>query len=434
MRKICTCCILFVLNFYFLKAQTLYFPPLIGSAWDTMNPQDLNWCQSRIDSLYNYLQAKNTKSFIVLKNGKIVLEKYFGSYNNDSVFYWASASKSLASFITGIAQQKGFVSINTKVSQYIGVNWTNAGLPKENLITVKHLLQMTSGLDDGPPLPCDNEDTSKTCLIYKVDAGTRWAYHTGAYKKVQDVVSTSVGQSYNTITTNWIKVKTGMSGFWFDQTYYSKARDMARFGLVTLNKGIWSTDTLLKDSLYFKEMTTTSQNFNRSYGYLWWLNGKTTFMNPGLQLVLNGPLIPNAPADTYAALGKNDQKIYIVPSSNMVVIRQGNTAEGITFALSNFDNNLWDYINKLNCNSVSLEEEVDVLQRVRLYPNPAREYISITSEVVLSSASILSLLGQNMEIPSNTDRIDVSKLPKGVYFLKLTSQNGISITKKVIVD
>ena len=86
-----------------VKSQSLYFPPTVGTTWDSILPSSLGYCQPRIDSLYNYLQAKGTKSFIILKDGKRVLEKYFGTYTKDSSFYWASASKSLASFITGIA-------------------------------------------------------------------------------------------------------------------------------------------------------------------------------------------------------------------------------------------------------------------------------------------------------------------------------------------
>ena len=87
-----------------IKSQSLYFPPLTGNVWDSINPTTLGYCQPRIDSLYNYLQAKDTKSFIILKDGKRVLEKYFGTYTKDSLWYWASASKSLSAFITGIAQ------------------------------------------------------------------------------------------------------------------------------------------------------------------------------------------------------------------------------------------------------------------------------------------------------------------------------------------
>jgi CubicO group peptidase (beta-lactamase class C family) len=258
------------------KSQALYFPPTTGNVWDSILPSNLNYCQARIDSLYLYLQAKNTKSFILLKDGKRVLEKYFGTYKRDSIFYWASASKSLAGFITGVAQQKGYININDPASNYLGTGWTSAPLLKENLISVKNLICMNSGLEDAPPLPCDNEDTAKACLTYLTDAGTRWAYHTGAYRKVQDVVSNAVGQTYNAITNNWIESQTGMSGTWFQQVYYSKARDMARFGILNLNKGIWNSDTIMKDTAYFRAMTNTSQNLNKAYGYLWWLNGKSS--------------------------------------------------------------------------------------------------------------------------------------------------------------
>jgi hypothetical protein len=64
-------------------------------------------------------------------------------------------------------------------------------------------------------------------------------------------------------------------------------------------------------------------------------------MLPTSQIVFNGFLIPNAPADMYAALGKNDQKIYVVPSQQLVVIRMGNAAGSPQSALSDFDNELW---------------------------------------------------------------------------------------------
>lgn len=434
MKKFAFFFLVVFLNSNFTKAQSLYFPPLSGITWQTTNPQDLGWCQSRIDSLYNYLQAKNTKSFIILKDGKIVLEKYFGTYTADSAFYWASASKSLSSFITGLAQQKGYITINSKVSNYIGNGWSSAPQAKEDLITVKHLINMTSGLDDGPPAPCDNEDTAKTCLIYKADAGMRWAYHTGAYKKSHDVVSTSVGQTYNAITTSWVKQKTGMSGSWFQQVYYSNARSMARFGLLNLNKGIWASDTLMKDSIYFNAMTNTSQSFNLAYGYLWWLNGKTSFMNPGLQVVFNGPLVSNAPSDAYAALGKNDQKIYVIPSTQMVVVRQGNSAEGVTFALSNFDDKMWDYINKLNCLTTGIQRNSISQEEILLYPNPAQTTLTLKTDFQFKSIVVRDFLGRNVGVFENVEVLDISGYKKGLFFLTFTSFENTSLVKKVVIE
>ncbi len=418
------------------QSQTLYFPPLTGNVWDSVTPTSLNYCQPRIDSLYNYLQSKNTKSFIILKDGKRVLEKYFGTYTRDSIWYWASASKSLASFITGVAQQKGYININNKVSAYIGTGWTSESLAKEDLITVRNLLTMTTGTNDQPPAPCDHLDTSKNCLQYLADAGTRWGYHTGAYYKVQDVVSKAVGLSYNAITTSWIKTKIGMGGAWNQQIYYSKARDMARFGLLALNKGVWNNDTILKDTAYFNAMTTTSQNLNLAYGYLWWLNGKATGMAPGSQIVFNGPLMPNAPSDMFCALGKNDQKIYVVPSQNLVIVRQGNSAGGFSLAQSAFDNVLWDYINKLNCNSNGINTATSALPIVA-YPNPVNDNLIIeNSALQLQSVVVYDVLG-NTVFTANTSNqttitLNFASYNKGVYLLACTNANNITVRKKIM--
>jgi hypothetical protein len=64
-------------------------------------------------------------------------------------------------------------------------------------------------------------------------------------------------------------------------------------------------------------------------------------MLPTVQASFSGMLVPNAPADLYAALGKNDQKIYVVPSLGLVVVRMGEAAGNSHLALSSFDNELW---------------------------------------------------------------------------------------------
>lgn len=437
MKKNLLVCVFYLLVSKNGTAQPLYFPPLAGTAWDSIVPQDIGYCQPGIDSLYNYLQAKSTKSFMLLKDGKRVLEKYFGTYTRDSLWYWASASKSLASFITGMAQKQGYIDINNKVSQYLGTGWTSAPLAKENLINVKDLLKMTSGLDDNPPSPCDNEDTAKSCLLYLSDATTRWAYHTGAYRKVQDVVSSAVGQNYNVITNNWIKTKIGMSsGIWIQQVFYSKARDMARFGLLCLNKGIWANDTILKDSVYFKNMVNTSQNLNKAYGYLWWLNGKSSFMVPQSQITFTGTLMPNAPSDMFCALGKNDQKIYVVPSQNIVIVRQGNTAGGFNLAPSAFDNTLWGYLNRLSC--VTGLNENAMSPQFKMYPNPAGDEITIeNANGSASEITITTTVGAEVYNYKNVNNVPSLKISlqgfeKGTYFVSVRSQNGSVVTRKMV--
>ena len=406
-----------------LFAQNLYFPPLTGNNWDTLSPSALNWCQPRIDSLYQFLQDRHTKGFIILKDGKIVLEKYFGSYTVDSIHYWASAGKSLTAFLTGVAQEKGFVNIQSSVSQYLGTGWTSAPAAKESLITLRHLLTTTSGLDDSPPPPCDVNDSSKACLNYLADAGTRWAYHSGAYKHLQDVISVTSGVSYNAFTTNFLSSKIGMGGLWYDAVFYSKTRGMARFGLLTLSKGIWNNDTIMKDTAYISAMSNTSQNLNNSYGYLWWLNGKSSFMIPQVQIVFPGMLLPSAPPDLFAALGKNDQKIYVVPSENLVVVRMGDSAYSSQSAVTVFDNELWTYIDSLSFCPTSVNE-INTNSLAWFYPNPANNFLQLDAET--STYFIYNIHGQcclQGKISSNR-KVDISMLNEGLYFLEIQTRNN----------
>lgn len=325
--------------------EAIYFPPNGSTTWDTKTPESLGWNSTNIQALYDYLQLKNSKSFIVLHNGKIVMEQYFNSHTATSPWYWASAGKTLTSTVTGIAAQEGLLDINNKVSDYIGTGWTSAPLAKENLITCKNLLSMNSGLDDTA-----SDDVSPANLQYVADAGTRWAYH-NVYVKLQDVVTQVSGQTWNTYFNTKLRDKIGMetNGFWFNNTdgtrvYWSTARSMARFGLMISANGNWN-GTQIINSAYLNSATSTSQTINRAYGYLWWLNGKSTYHLPQTQLQFNGSIIPTAPTDMYCALGKNDQKIYVVPSKKLVIIRMGDAADTSNLALSDFDETLWQKIN-----------------------------------------------------------------------------------------
>ncbi|SDX69278.1 serine hydrolase domain-containing protein [Flavobacterium degerlachei] len=325
--------------------ETTYFPPLTGTTWETKSITSLGWKQDAVQPLLDYLTLKNSKSFIILVNGRIVLENYFKGHSATANWYWASAGKTLTSTLTGIAEQEGILNINNKVSDYIGTSWTSLSLAKENLITNKHLLTMTSGLED-----IDNVDAvDPASLTYKADAGSRWAYH-NVYVKLQDVVANASNQSWTNYFNSRLRDKIGMDGTWFqsgnNSVYASTTRSMARFGLLMANKGKWENSTILNEN-YFNAATNSSQNINLSYGYLWWLNGKNSFHLPQSQLQFSGSIIPSAPNDMFMALGKNDQKIYVIPSKNMVVIRMGDAADNVNLALSDFDNVLWQKITAL---------------------------------------------------------------------------------------
>jgi len=325
--------------------EAMYFPANGADTWQTQTPASLNWDETQIEPLLDYLTAKHSRSFIILVNGRIVMEEYFNGHTATTPWYWASAGKTLTATVTGIAQQEGFLSIDDKVSDYLGNGWTSTPQAKESLIKLRHLLTMTSGLNDAL-----GDDVSPANLQYVADAGTRWAYH-NVYVKLQDVVAQATAQTWVNYFNSALKNKIGMTGTWTNtgtgdelSVYWSTTRSIARFGLLALNKGKWNGQQIINED-YFESMVTTSQNINKSYGYLWWLNGKESYHMPQTQVQFPGSLVPSAPADMFMALGKNDQKIYVVPSKNMVIIRMGDAADEENWALSGFDNDLWEKIN-----------------------------------------------------------------------------------------
>lgn len=324
-------------------AETMYFPSNTDTTWERKSMSSLGWNTSNVQALKDYLSQKHSKSFMILVNGRIVMEEYFNGHNATTTWPWNSAGKTLVSTATGIAQQEGLLNINTKASQYLGAGWTVAPLAKENLITVRHLLTMTSGLNDSSEL------VIRANLKYMADAGTRWSYH-NVFQKLMDVVAAASNQNYEDYFNAKLKNKLGMDGFWnyglIFTVYHSNTRSMARFGLMALNNGKWNNEQIINQA-FFNEAINTSQSINPSYGYLWWLNGKSGAMIPGGQTYYTGTLIPNAPADMYAAMGAEDQRIYVIPSKKMVVIRMGDASDpqNPSFAVSGFDNELWGKIN-----------------------------------------------------------------------------------------
>jgi CubicO group peptidase (beta-lactamase class C family) len=417
------------------KAQNLYFPPLTGTSWDTIAPSTLGWCQPQIDSLYNFLEQTNSKSFIVLKDGKIVLEKYFGTHSRDSLWYWASAGKTLTAFTVGIAQQEGFLNINDTSSTYLSAGWTVCPPIKEEKITIRNQLTMTSGLNDGVP---DHYCTLDTCLQYLADAGNRWAYHNGPYTLLDGVISIATSQSLYSYFNAKIRSRIGMNGTFFqvgyNNVYFSNSRSMARFGLLMLNEGNWNGTQIMTDTAYFNQMINTSQNLNLSYGYLWWLNGKSSFMVPTLQNVFQGQLFTDAPVDMYAALGKDGQLINVVPSQNLVLIRMGEAPGTSSDVTITYNNDIWKKMNDLTCNVSAIENQSQF--DIKIYPNPAKDRLFIDSNSDIEKICLFNMTGQKVfeldNINTNNFALELSDLPAASYFLQISNGAKVSISKLLI--
>ncbi|CAN5486140.1 serine hydrolase [soil metagenome] len=330
----------------------MYFPAVNSDEWGTASPESVNWNAEAVNNLYDALYQNGTRAFILLKNGRIVLEKYWGKnvtntapFDKDTFWYWASAGKTLTAFLIGIAQQDGDLNIDHKTSDYLGNNWSSLAADKEELILIRHQLTMTTGLDYEV---ADPDCTNPNCLQYKADPGTQWYYHNAPYTLLEKVVSNAVGMSFNEYTDLKIENPIGMIGTWLplgsNNVYFSTARSAARFGLLLLNKGIWNETTVLGDLDYINALSNSSQTLNPAYGYLTWLNGKSSIVFPGSPTSVNVKLSTSAPDDLFAAVGLNGQFIGVVPSEGLVLVRLGEAPDNASVPVV-FHDEMWKKIN-----------------------------------------------------------------------------------------
>lgn len=404
-----------------VHAQSLYFPPLSGT-WETVSPSSLNWCNDRIDSLVEFVGNTNGKALIILKDGRIALEKYYGNFTADSLWYWASAGKTVTSVLVGMAQEEGLMDITKPSATYLGYGWSSCTKQQEEMITVRHHLTMTTGIG----FARDNDDCKDpACLTYRAEPGTIWDYHNAAYLLLQDMVAKASGITYQQYYTRKLGVKLGMGGIWYNGTLFSKPLAMARFGLMLLAGGIWNGDTIIRDRVYEEAMRSTSQNLNKSYGYLFWLNGKGSFMQPSIPLVYKTDLVPSAPTDMYAGMGKNDQRVYVVPSKGLVVVRMGDKATEALPAISGFDDDLWKRINALPCGSTSVSDE-SIHVHGSVWPNPTSDVVHHDGSEIIMFNSIGQMVASSTE-----SVLHIGNLPAGLYHTVI--RNGAASSTILVV-
>lgn len=315
-----------------------YFPPAEGAgAWATVDPAAAGWDATALGAVKDWVGSTGGTSFMVLDGGRIVTEAYWGA-DASTLRDIASAQKSVVSLLVGISIANRAFSPDDTVSSLVGPGWTNDTPANESTITVRQLLTMTSGLDDS--------------LMRVAAPGSTWRYNTNAYHCLEGVLEAKTGKTMQELTRSALFDRIGASASAWTTRPLQKdgkgqpihalemtARDMGRVGLLVQADGAWNGTTIVP-SAYLGVALDTSQALNPSYGLLWWLNGKASYLLPGGQGA-TGPLIPSAPADVVAALGAFDQKIYVARSEKLVVIRQGKAASQGTQALSDFDDQLW---------------------------------------------------------------------------------------------
>jgi len=306
-----------------------------------------------LQPVLDYVGNQNTTGFLVVQDGKTLVEKNWPLPADAAQFQAsftygttpdgalledvASQQKSFVSMLIAVAIDKGLIDVDKPVADYIGAGWSKASTEQEAAIRVIHLLNMASGLDEK--------------FAFVAPAGTQFFYNTPVYAVTKRIVAAAAKLPLETITHDWLTAPAGMSNTAWRQRPAAFAsvgnatglvtcpRDVARFGQIVLDGGKAADGKRIVSEASLHAMFARSTT-NPAYGRLWWLNGGSETIRAAGRAT-PGPLIPAAPADTVAALGAMDRRLYVVPSRKLVVVRMGQAV-----ADKDFDQQLWLRLSK----------------------------------------------------------------------------------------
>jgi len=267
----------------------------------------------------------NAFAFMVVHRGIPVAEAYKSGFSEDTRFLSWSMAKSFVNAFAGIMVRQGLLDVNAPAGLK---EWEG---DERSKITLNDLLQMQSGLkwnedygnrsDVTVMLHCDNDMSSYAFdRPMEYPAGTKWYYSSGTTNIVSYILRQKIGNDdeYYTFLHRNLFSRTGIGNAVFEvdpegtmvgSSYlYLTARDYARFGLLYLYDGVFNGERILPEG-WVEYSTTPASASGGEYGAFFWLNrsGK----------------LPSAPGDMFMCVGHDGQRIFIIPSKEMVVVVLG---------------------------------------------------------------------------------------------------------------
>ena len=273
-----------------------------------------------------------TRAVLVIYNGNIVAEKYAQRFDKNTVMLGWSMAKSLTAAMIGILVKENKLSVDAPAPI---ASWVNT---KKQKITIKNLLQQTTGLDF---TEIYSRPSSVTTMLFskgdmaaytealplKHEPGTVFNYSGGNSNILSRIIRQIVGEKnyaafpyselFYKINAYSFLLEPDASGTYIGSSYsYATARDFARFGLLYYNNGLWNGEQVLPEKWVKESTQPSTADKQKHYGYQFWLNGYDK-KDPTKRWY------PDVPEDMYFADGYGGQNIYIIPSEKLVVIRLG---------------------------------------------------------------------------------------------------------------
>ena len=301
-----------------------------GGEWVISTPgaegMDANTMSAARD--YAFAQGRNTQGVVVVRHGKIVTEWYAPGAGPDSWVASWSVGKSFTGAAVGIALEEGKIpSVDVPMWHYYP-DWK--GTPRE-AVTLRHVLWMSSGLDfveNYSPVAFDTSDIIQM-VVFQLDQlayaatrpllnapGSTFNYSSGDAMLLAGVVEKATGMSADEYLREKLLDPMAMEKveWWRDGAghtlgyccFDSTSRGFARFGQLYLQKGRWGAEQLIPEA--WVDASWSASPAYDGYGYQWWLD--------------EADPVAGTPA-VYSARGHDGQFIYVVPSLDLVVVRNG---------------------------------------------------------------------------------------------------------------
>ena len=273
---------------------------------------------------------KKTLAIAVVYDGNLIAEKYIQGYDKNTRFHGWSMTKSVTSALVGILAGKGKIDIKAPANI---PEWKD---DERGKITLENLLHMSSGLKWVENYFTISEATlmllRSTNMVEYVASrplehspGSYHYYSSGDANLVSGVIHNTMGddQAYYELPYKALLHRIGMlnttletdaSGNFVSSSYsYGTTRDWARFGLLFANDGVFAGDSILPVGwVDYTTQEAPASNTDGMYGVGFWLE------DPDPEKNFNG-----LPDDVFSANGFLGQRIFIIPSKKLVVVRMG---------------------------------------------------------------------------------------------------------------
>jgi len=336
-----TCVIILILGFPPLTLsesnQSLFVPAWTTEnpyEWPVGNPEEYGFRPTYLDTVYSMADDKSyLYSILVVRHGKLVVEWYFNSGDENNAFHIHSASKSITSALVGIALREGFLeSVDQKLVEFFPEYFRPEMDPRKWNITIRHLLTMTAGLNFSEYTEeWIAYSTSENWVQYAIELpllhspGEGWNYGTVQTNLLSAILTKATGMSTRDFADEYLLDPLNISiSHWYQdpQGYYTGGhemymvpRDMARFGYLYLNNGSIEDNQLVPSSWVEESLIDyegESFHYQRiGYGYQWWLEMMDEYV-------------------TFSARGLGGQNILCIPELDMVIVT---TASGSIYGL-----------------------------------------------------------------------------------------------------